>query len=50
MKVSRGTLPGFPFCVKITKVSTPSVDIIGILHETKKDQWNAIPISYGIKE
>jgi hypothetical protein len=48
MSVERSTVPGFPFVVEITpKSSTISIELTGVMHEVKQNQWAGIPLNEG---
>lgn len=45
--VERGTIPGFPFIVHITPTAGHQVQLVGVLHEKKMNNWVPIPIVAG---
>lgn len=44
MSVEKGTVPGFPFIVEIAPRGDASVNLAGVLHEKKMNEWAAIPL------
>lgn len=42
--ITRATAPGFPFTIKASGKNSSIIDITGVLHEDKKDQWKSIPL------
>lgn len=47
VSVERGTVPGFPFIVHITPTAGHQVQLAGVLHEKKMNNWVPIPIVAG---
>jgi hypothetical protein len=46
--LQRGTVPGFPVTVQVT-TNGPAIDILAVMHESKKDFWVAVPLVDGKK-
>lgn len=49
MAVERGTVPGFPFIVEITKKGDKEIRLVGVMHEKKQNAWAMIPLIHGKK-
>jgi hypothetical protein len=45
--IQRGTVPGFPLTIEASPKDSAQIDIIGVMHENKKDFWNMIPLVIG---
>ena len=43
ISVGQATIPGFPFELRIKMKKETSINLVAILHETRKDEWQAIP-------
>ena len=42
--IDRATIPGYPFIVKITRQPGATLQLEGVLHEKKYNQWSGIPL------
>ncbi len=50
MSIERGTVPGFPFVVEITAKNIDiSIQLIGVMHEKRQNEWALIPLIDGKK-
>lgn len=43
--INRGTVPGFPFAIEAKSKNGVQIDILGVMHEKKKNSWNIIPLN-----
>lgn len=49
MAIEKGTVPGFPFIVEIEPKVGISINLTGVMHEKKMNEWASIPLVYGKK-
>jgi hypothetical protein len=47
MGVDRGTVPGFPFIVEISKVKREKIKFRGVLHEKRQGCFESVPMVDG---
>jgi len=45
--VERGTVPDFPFMVEIVPKEGVTLELVGVMHEKKMNQWSMIPLTIG---
>ena len=44
--IDRATIPGYPFIVKITRQVGIDLQLVGVLHEKRHNQWYPIPLTF----
>jgi len=49
ISISRGTVPGFPVIAEAIILNNSNSDIVGVMHEDKKNSWRMIPLINGKK-
>jgi len=47
ISIERGTIPGFPFVVEITPRQGVQLQLEGVLHEKKANEWAPVPVVHG---
>jgi hypothetical protein len=50
ISVEKGTVPGFPFIVEIKPQNGAKVQLSGVMHEKKMNEWAGIPLVFGKKD
>lgn len=44
ISIDKATTPGFPFIVEITPVKETQINLVSVMHEKAKNQWELIPL------
>lgn len=47
ISIEQGTVPGFPFIVKVTPRNGAILKIAGVMHEKSRGKWQPIPLVQG---
>lgn len=45
--IEKGTVPGFPFIIEINPKEGVHINLVGVMHEKKMNEWLMIPLVYG---